>query len=115
MVASGRGQSLDIALSNFVKHRLVLFAGLSVFISVLPLHVGVWLGNRGQPMFALLAPFLLLIVTGLVAVSWWILKVCIWTWRVVMRILPFGKTYVLYMPFYSIHEPTITYQFTQDQ
>lgn len=53
-----------------------------------------WLGNGGQPIFVLLAPFLLFIVTGLVAVSWWVLKVSIWVWRAIMQTLPFGKRFV---------------------
>ncbi|PCH40901.1 PGAP1-domain-containing protein [Wolfiporia cocos MD-104 SS10] len=52
---------------SYALPRLVVF---SLFISVLPLHFMMWLGNRGEPVLLMIAPLLLVICVGLVAVSW---------------------------------------------
>ncbi|CAL1700352.1 unnamed protein product [Somion occarium] len=84
--------SVEATLYRFVKKRLAWFIIAAILISLIPLPVGVWFGNAGEPMFVLIAPFLMAIVTGLVCVSWWILMISMWAWRAFARILPFGRS-----------------------
>ena len=48
--------------------------GISTLISFLPLREDLWLGLSGDPVFVLLAPFLMFISTGFVVVLWWFLQ-----------------------------------------
>ena len=43
---------------------------MSVVVSFVPLPAGMWLGNVGEPVLAGLASVLLVVVFGLVCVSW---------------------------------------------
>ncbi|KAJ7853872.1 PGAP1-like protein-domain-containing protein [Mycena leptocephala] len=69
-----------------VEQSLTLFTGkplqrmllCSVVLSVVPLPEKFYLGNRGDPLFALIAPLLLLISSGFVCVSWWMLQAFMW-------------------------------------
>jgi glycosylphosphatidylinositol deacylase len=49
------------------------FLPASLLFSVIPLSEALYLGNNGNVLFAPIAPFILLIASGLVCVSWWIL------------------------------------------
>lgn len=50
----------------------------SYIVACLPLPSKYYLGNRGEFLLAPIAPLLLLIVTGLVSISWWILLLLMW-------------------------------------
>ncbi|KAI0960310.1 hypothetical protein AcW1_004856 [Taiwanofungus camphoratus] len=60
---------LDV-LAHITSYILPRFLLLSFVVSLFPLPGKYWLGNRGEPTFAMIAPLLLAIVTGLVCVSW---------------------------------------------
>ncbi|KAI5118768.1 hypothetical protein M0805_005649 [Coniferiporia weirii] len=57
--------------SRLLPRAMVLF----YLFSFLPLSSGYWLGNVGEPLFAPIAPFILLLSSGLVALSWVLLMV----------------------------------------
>ncbi|KAH8094931.1 PGAP1-like protein-domain-containing protein [Cristinia sonorae] len=65
------------SLIHFVR-RLRDLIPRSLLLSLLPLPHGFWLGNAGQPIFAILAPLLLVVVTALVSLSWCILDGLLW-------------------------------------
>ncbi|KAI9064870.1 GPI-inositol-deacylase [Trametes sanguinea] len=73
------------SLELFVRRRMPWLVALAYAVSLLPLRAGVWLGNRGDPVFAPLAALLLPIAFGLVCVSWWLLLALIWPLKSVMR------------------------------
>lgn len=62
--------SVGASLGWVARRWLLRLLGLSVVVSVVPLPAGLWLGNAGEPVLAGLAPVLLLVVFGLVCVSW---------------------------------------------
>ncbi|KAJ7228247.1 PGAP1-like protein-domain-containing protein [Mycena pura] len=55
--------------------RLLLF---SIFLSVIPLGEKYYLGNRGEPLLCAIAPLLLLVSSGVVCLSWWLLQALLW-------------------------------------
>ncbi|KAJ7129279.1 PGAP1-like protein-domain-containing protein [Mycena epipterygia] len=69
-----------------VQQSLAMFTGkplrrlllCSAVLSVVPLPEKFYLGNRGEPLFSAIAPLLLLISSGFVCVSWWVLQSLIW-------------------------------------
>ncbi|KAJ7734040.1 PGAP1-like protein-domain-containing protein [Mycena maculata] len=69
-----------------VEQSLAIFTGkplqrmllCSIILSVVPLPEKFYLGNRGEPLFSALAPLLLLISSGFVCASWWLLQIFIW-------------------------------------
>lgn len=67
--------SVSEAHSQFVRETLPRLLGYSFAVSLLPLSQDYILGNSGEVLFALLTPLILLLVTGLVIVSWW--AICI--------------------------------------
>lgn len=67
------------SLSAFIRKRLSWLLLLSSLISFIPLPVQIWLGNGGEPMLVGLAPLLLLIATGLVSISWWMITLLKWS------------------------------------
>ena len=82
-----------------VPRKLRLLIPLSILLSLAPLPVGWWLGNGGEPVFALLAPLTVLIVSGLVCVSWLVLVTLMTPIGFFARMTGIG--YVLY--FYPSH------------
>lgn len=62
--------SVGASLGWIARRWLVRMLGLSIVLSLVPLPAGMWLGNVGEPVLAGLAPLLLLVVFGLVCVSW---------------------------------------------
>jgi GPI inositol-deacylase len=60
--------------------------GASFILSLVPLPKDYVLGNEGEVAFALLTPLILLLVTGLVTVSWWMICIVIWPIRKLGRI-----------------------------
>lgn len=55
---------------NFLTHRLLL---ASFMASFLPLPKLFYLGNAGEPLFAVIAPLILTLSSGLVIAVWWVL------------------------------------------
>ncbi|KAI0355362.1 GPI-inositol-deacylase [Trametes cingulata] len=76
---------VNSSLEFFARRRLPWLVPLSYFISLLPLRVGLWLGNGGSPAFAPLATILLPIAFGLVCVMWWLLLVLLWPLRLILK------------------------------
>ena len=61
---------------SLVHYRRLLFryfVPASLLFSVIPLSEALYLGNSGKVLFAPIAPLILLLASGLVCVSWWIL------------------------------------------
>lgn len=76
------------SLAKFLRARLPYLLGASYFISLIPLPAHLWLGNRGEPLLAPLAPLMLLVATGLVSVSWWLVLLLKLPLHYVSRIFP---------------------------
>ncbi|KAJ7724850.1 PGAP1-like protein-domain-containing protein [Mycena metata] len=80
------GASENNAPLPSVEESLALFTGkplrrllfFSVLLSAVPLPERFYLGNRGEWLFCAIAPLLLLVATGFVCVSWWVLQALIW-------------------------------------
>ncbi|KAJ7368736.1 PGAP1-like protein-domain-containing protein [Mycena albidolilacea] len=66
------------SLASFTGKPLRRLLLCSVALSVVPLPENFYLGNRGEPLFFAIAPLLLLISTGFVCLSWWVLQALIW-------------------------------------
>jgi len=75
-------------LSLFVRGILSRLLGVSLVVSLLPLPRDYVLGNSGEVFFALLTPLILLLVTGLVIVSWWAICMIMFPIRTLARNLP---------------------------
>ncbi|KAH9019092.1 PGAP1-like protein-domain-containing protein [Lactarius hengduanensis] len=73
--------SVSESLSVFTRATLPRLLGATLAISLLPLPRDYVLGNGGEIVFAPLAPLVLLIATGLVTVSWWVLCITMWPIR----------------------------------
>ena len=67
--------SVSETLSLFTRETLPRLMGVAFVVSLLPLPQDYVLGNGGEIVFALLAPLILFLVTGMVTVSWW--AICI--------------------------------------
>ncbi|KAN0118085.1 PGAP1-like domain containing protein [Russula decolorans] len=74
--------SVSETLSLFVRGILPRLLGVSFVVSLLPLPRDYVLGNSGEVFFALLTPLILLLVTGLVIVSWWAISMVMFTIRI---------------------------------
>jgi hypothetical protein len=59
--------------------------GVAFVISLLPLPQDYVLGNEGEIVFALLTPLILLLSTGLVIISWWIIRIIMLPIRILGR------------------------------
>jgi GPI inositol-deacylase len=73
--------SVSDTLFLFTREALPSLMGASFIISLVPLPKDYVLGNEGEVAFALLSPLILLFVTGLVTVSWWMICIVIWPVR----------------------------------
>ena len=62
--------SVGASLEWMARRWLLRMLGMSVVVSFVPLPAGMWLGNVGEPVLAGLASVLLVVVFGLVCVSW---------------------------------------------
>jgi hypothetical protein len=76
------------SLSTYSRKPLKKLVLVSFLISFLPLPVDYYLGNEGEMTFAPIAPLLLLIASGLVVVSWWVLAILMW---------PLGKVGIMFL------------------
>lgn len=66
--------TLPQALSTFIKSLLPRLILISLLAAVLPLRTSAYLGLSGEPLFAPLAPVLVLLSTGLVIIISWLLS-----------------------------------------
>lgn len=80
---AGAVPSVGASLVGFIGGRLPMLLLSTTLISLIPLPADMWLGNRGEWLLSAIAPWLLLIVTGLVAVSWGLVATLIWLLRMV--------------------------------
>ena len=78
------GQSLFI-YSRRTLSKLLL---TSVLVALLPIPPGYYLGTGGEILFAPIAPVLVLLASGLVFVSWGLLKCLIWLLAMLKRFIP---------------------------
>lgn len=65
--------SVQESLTLYCRFLFSYFVPASLLFSVIPLSETLYLGNNGNVLFAPIAPLILLIASGLVCVSWWIL------------------------------------------
>ena len=65
--------SVQESLASYSGFLLRYFLPASLLFSVIPFSESLYLGNNGNFLFAPIAPLILLIASGLVCVSWWIL------------------------------------------
>ena len=70
--------SVDETISTFCGLPMVYMAAASLVVALCPLPRWMYLGNEGEPLLAIVAPVMVCVCTGLVAVSWWVLSVVIW-------------------------------------
>ncbi|KAF7355691.1 GPI inositol-deacylase [Mycena sanguinolenta] len=70
--------TVEQSLASFTGKPLQGLLLCSIVLSAVPLPESFYLGNRGQPLFSIIAPLLLLISTGFVCLSWWMLQALIW-------------------------------------
>ena len=80
--------SVSESLFSFTRGTLPRLMGATLVISLLPLPEDYVLGNAGEIFFAPLAPLLLLLATGFVAVNWYVLCALMWPIRKARRVLP---------------------------
>ena len=67
--------SVRESLACYSRFLFRYFLPASLLFSVIPLSETLYLGNNGNVLFSPIAPLILLIASGLVCVSWWILDV----------------------------------------
>ncbi|KAG1891025.1 PGAP1-like protein-domain-containing protein [Suillus subluteus] len=72
---SGKGAMLSVSQSlvAFICRLLPKLLAASFVVALLPLSPDYYLGTRGEPFLGFLAPVLLVVATGLVCVSWWLI------------------------------------------
>ena len=70
--------SVPQSLTMFISSAFTKLLIVSFMVACLPLPTNYYLGTRGEPLLAPIAPVILFIVTGLVSVSWWILTIFMW-------------------------------------
>ena len=66
--------TLDQALTTFIKSTLPRLVLISFLAAVAPLPTSAYLGLSGEPLFSFLAPTLVLLSTGLVVITSWLLS-----------------------------------------
>ncbi|EMD40411.1 hypothetical protein CERSUDRAFT_102812 [Gelatoporia subvermispora B] len=78
--------SVSASLSRFASYLLPRLIPLSFALSLVPLPIGLYLGNSGEPLLSPLAPLLLLVVSGLVSLSWGVLAFSMWCARQFLKL-----------------------------
>lgn len=71
--------TVDQSLSTYSHRTLQGLMLASFLVSFVPLPVDYYLGNEGEALFAPIAPVLLLLASGLVFVTWWVLTILMWS------------------------------------
>lgn len=66
--------SVSQSLTHYGGSMLRLLLLPSFLFSFIPLPVSLYLGNKGEAAFSPIAPLVLILASGLVCVSWWILS-----------------------------------------
>ncbi|KAG2037278.1 PGAP1-domain-containing protein [Suillus americanus] len=86
---SGKGAmpSVSQSLVAFICRLLPKLLAASFIVALVPLSPHHYLGTRGEPFLGFLAPVLLLVATGLVCVSWWLILLLMWPLRFFTRLL----------------------------
>lgn len=59
----------------------------SFLLSFIPLSETYYLGNKGEPLLAPVAPLILCVASGLVCITWWVLSLLVWVINGGVRIL----------------------------
>jgi GPI inositol-deacylase len=80
--------SVQQSLVTFICGPMLKLLATTFFVALLPLGPSYYLGTRGEPVFGILAPILLVIATGLVSASWWLILLIMWPLRFLGRLLP---------------------------
>ncbi|KAF7302057.1 GPI inositol-deacylase [Mycena indigotica] len=70
--------TLEDSISIFLRKPLRRLLLLSALVSLCPLPEAFYLGNRGEPYFTAVAPLLVLISTGFVCTTWYLLRLLLW-------------------------------------
>lgn len=83
----GSMPTVHAVLARFSGQTFFWLLGGFLTLSFVPLPVGYWLGNGGEPLFAPLAPLLLVIVTGLVWIVWWLIAGSLQIFGRILRLL----------------------------
>ena len=65
--------SIQESLTRYSYFLFRYFPPASLVLSVIPFHETHYLGNNGNLLLAPIAPLVLLVASGLVCISWWIL------------------------------------------
>lgn len=78
------------SLTNYCRKMLRPLILGSLAVACVPFPEKYYLGNGGNPLFAAIAPLLLLIASGLVCVSWCVLILLMWPIGKIGRLV-FGR------------------------
>jgi len=84
----GTMPSVQQSLVTFICCPMPKLLAVSFVVALFPLSPNYYMGTRGEPFFGPLAPVLLVVATGLVSVSWWIILLLMWPLRLLSRLLP---------------------------
>jgi pimeloyl-ACP methyl ester carboxylesterase len=84
----GSMPSVSQSLVAFTYRLLPKLLVASFVVALLPLSPDYYLGTRGELFLGFLAPVLLVVTTGLVCVSWWLILLLMWPLRFLARLLP---------------------------
>lgn len=84
----GTMPSVQQSLVTFICCPMPKLLAVSFVVALFPLSPNHYMGTRGELFFGPLAPVLLVVATGLVSVSWWIVLLLIWPLRLLGRLLP---------------------------
>ncbi|KAH0587945.1 hypothetical protein H2248_006694 [Termitomyces sp. 'cryptogamus'] len=83
--------SVGDSLSHYGRHTLTRLLFVSLVVALLPLPTCVYLGTGGDLYFAVIAPLVLLIASGLVCVIWGLLVVLMWPIGTISSLI-FGRS-----------------------
>ncbi|KAI6034884.1 PGAP1-like protein-domain-containing protein [Pisolithus orientalis] len=89
--SAAQPQSVSESLETLVRRVMPQLMGVAALIALLPLSHKWYLGLSGELglLASLLAVFLVGLASGLVCLSWWVLRLLIWPLRfVAMRVVP---------------------------
>lgn len=75
------------SLSYYGRYTLTRLLLTSIVVALLPLPPYVYLGTGGDSSFAIIAPLVLLIASGLVCVAWGLLVILMWPIGVISSLL----------------------------
>ena len=73
--------TVEQALTTYTRKYFPRLCAVLFLLSFIPLPEGLLSGNRGEPMLSLIPPIFLLISSGLVVMSYFLLSALIWPFR----------------------------------